>query len=64
MEIRNVRVRELPPFGISDVTPLEWSQRLADSEMARLGDKLDWKAGGKAKWDYTVGLCSHCRCWT
>lgn len=37
-------------------TPLEWSKRLAHSEMARLGDTLDWKPDGKARWDYTAGL--------
>jgi unsaturated rhamnogalacturonyl hydrolase len=40
----------------SGATPLQWSQRLADSEMARLDDSLVFKPGGKAKWDYTVGL--------
>jgi unsaturated rhamnogalacturonyl hydrolase len=40
----------------SGATPLQWSSRLADSEMARLGDTLIWKQGGKAKWDYTAGL--------
>jgi unsaturated rhamnogalacturonyl hydrolase len=40
----------------ADATPLEWSQRLADAEMARKGDSLDWKADGKAKWDYAAGL--------
>lgn len=40
----------------SGATPLQWSQRLAHSEMARLGDSLDWKPGGKAKWSYTTGL--------
>ena len=29
---------------------------MADSEMARRGDSLQWKEGGKAKWDYTAGL--------
>lgn len=37
-------------------TPLQWSVRMADSEMARRGDSLTWKAGGTAKWDYTTGL--------
>ena len=37
-------------------TPLVWSQRLSDSEMARRGDSLAWTPGGKAKWDYTAGL--------
>lgn len=40
----------------SDATPLQWSGRLADSEMARLGDSLDWTPDGKAKWSYTSGL--------
>lgn len=40
----------------SGATPLQWSVRLADSEMARRGDNLDWQTGGKAKWDYTAGL--------
>lgn len=37
-------------------TPLQWSIRMADSEMARRGDSLVWKEGGRAKWDYTAGL--------
>ncbi|MGO9586689.1 MAG: glycoside hydrolase family 105 protein [Limisphaerales bacterium] len=37
-------------------TPLQWSVRMANSEMARLGDSLEWKEGGKARWDYTTGL--------
>jgi rhamnogalacturonyl hydrolase YesR len=44
------------PQKFSGATPLEWSTRLADSQMALLGDRLDWKAGGTAKWDYTAGL--------
>jgi unsaturated rhamnogalacturonyl hydrolase len=40
----------------SGLTPLKWSVRLAESEMARRGDSLAWKPGGKAKWDYTTGL--------
>ena len=40
----------------SGATPLEWSVRLADSEMARRSNSLAWTAGGKAKWDYTAGL--------
>lgn len=45
-----------PPKMFSGATPLEWSQRLADSEIARRGDSLVWKPGGKAKWDYAAGL--------
>jgi unsaturated rhamnogalacturonyl hydrolase len=40
----------------SGATPLEWSVRLADSEMARRGDAPAWKPGGRAKWDYSVGV--------
>src|SRR5215472_1599789 len=44
------------PREFSGATPLEWSIRMADSEIARRGDSLAWKQGGSAKWDYTVGL--------
>jgi unsaturated rhamnogalacturonyl hydrolase len=44
------------PEKFSGAAPLEWSQRLADSEMARRGDSLSWKPDDKAKWDYTTGL--------
>jgi unsaturated rhamnogalacturonyl hydrolase len=45
------------PSGVfSGATPLEWSVRMADSEIARRGESLAWKQGGKAKWDYTAGL--------
>jgi unsaturated rhamnogalacturonyl hydrolase len=44
------------PQKFSGASPLQWSQRLADSEMARRGDSLEWQPGGKAKWDYTTGL--------
>jgi unsaturated rhamnogalacturonyl hydrolase len=40
----------------SGATPLQWSARLADSEMTRLGDSLDWKSAGNANWNYTAGL--------
>lgn len=40
----------------SGATPLEWSQRLADSEILRLSNSLAWTPGGKARWDYTAGL--------
>ena len=40
----------------SGATPLEWSQRLAASEMNRRSNSLAWTSGGKAKWDYTAGL--------
>ena len=38
------------------VTPLEWSVRIANSEIARLGDSLNWRPGGKARWNYATGL--------
>ena len=44
------------PREFAGATPLQWSVRLADSEIARRGDSLVWKQGGTAKWDYTVGL--------
>jgi unsaturated rhamnogalacturonyl hydrolase len=40
-----------PQFG--GAAPLEWSQRMAKSEIARRGDQP------KLKWDYTVALFSH-----
>ena len=44
------------PRVFSGATPLQWSVRMADSEMARRGDNLVWKQGGRAKWDYSAGL--------
>src|ERR1017187_2810190 len=44
------------PREFAGATPWQWSVRLAESEIARRGDSLVWKPGGKAKWDYTVGL--------
>jgi len=44
------------PQDFSGGTPLEWSRRMADSEMALKGDSLVWKPEGKAKWDYSAGL--------
>jgi unsaturated rhamnogalacturonyl hydrolase len=37
-------------------TPLEWSMRMADSDMARLGDTLCAPPVGNQKWNYTTGL--------
>ena len=51
------RAADTPVSGeFAGHTPLQWSLRLADSEMARRGDRLAWKQGGSAKWDYSVGL--------
>lgn len=44
------------PKKYSGATPLEWSERMARSEMARRGDALAWQTGKKVKWDYTAGL--------
>ena len=53
-----VRAAEAPPLPheFGGATPLQWSVRMADAEMARRGDSLVWRDGGSAKWDYTVGL--------
>ena len=37
-------------------TPLQWSARMADSEIGRRGESLIYQEGGRAKWDYSVGL--------
>jgi unsaturated rhamnogalacturonyl hydrolase len=47
---------EPAPKEFNGAAPLTWSVRMADSETARLGDRLAWKPGGRAKWDYTAGL--------
>jgi unsaturated rhamnogalacturonyl hydrolase len=39
-------------------TPLEWSERMARSEMARHGDGLFWAGTPRPRWDYTNGLLS------
>jgi len=41
---------------ISGSPPLDWSRRLAESEMARKGNSLAWTPDGTAKWDYASGL--------
>jgi unsaturated rhamnogalacturonyl hydrolase len=40
----------------NSATPLQWSERMADSEMARLDGRLAWRPSGGGKWDYTAGL--------
>jgi unsaturated rhamnogalacturonyl hydrolase len=42
-----------PRYG---TTPLDWSVRMADSEMRRLGNTLDAPPKGKGRWDYTTGM--------
>ena len=48
----------VPQFN--GATPLEWSQKLADSEMKRLGASLERGGSGPKKWmgrwDYTPGV--------
>jgi unsaturated rhamnogalacturonyl hydrolase len=45
-----------PARNYNGATPLQWSVRMADSEIARRSNSLAWQEGGKAKWDYTAGL--------
>lgn len=54
-------VASLPAIGSdsplpSAGTPLQWSVRMADSEMKRLGVSLYAKKKGGGSWDYTTGL--------
>ena len=45
------------PTAFQGATPLQWSERMAHSEMTRLDGRLAWQAGGSGgKWDYTAGL--------
>ncbi len=48
-----------PPATFNGATPLEWSRRLAQSEMARRGTTLNYQGTPKARWDYTTGLFSY-----
>ncbi len=48
----------LVPYKFNGATPLEWSQRLAQSEMARRGTTLNHQGGPRARWDYTTGIFS------
>ena len=47
------------PQSFNGATPLEWSQRLAQSEMVRRGTTLNYQGAPKARWDYTTGLFSY-----
>ncbi len=44
---------------IGEATPLEWSIRMARSEMDRRGGSMFYREGSKARWEYTHGLFSH-----
>jgi unsaturated rhamnogalacturonyl hydrolase len=37
-------------------TPVEWSKRMAESEMARSGGKMFHEGAPRARWDYTTSL--------
>ncbi len=45
-----------PVATFAGATPLEWSTRLARSELARQGKALEAGGASKARWDYTSGL--------
>ena len=45
-----------PPQKFGDATPLEWSVRMAKSEMGRVGEKQFYDVNPQAKWSYTVPL--------
>ena len=44
------------PKEFGGATPLQWSVRMADSEITRCGDSLAWRPGRMVKWDYAAGL--------
>lgn len=44
------------PSAFNGASPVEWSTRLARSEMARRGDTLFLGGAPKARWDYTSAL--------
>ncbi|MBN8460211.1 MAG: glycoside hydrolase family 88 protein [Verrucomicrobia bacterium] len=47
------------PATYQNSAPLEWSGRLAKSEIARRGKTLFKGGGPKARWEYTSGLFAH-----
>ncbi len=49
----------LPPAAFGGSTPVEWSERLADSEMKRRSETLFKDGSPTARWDYTSGLFAH-----
>ena len=50
---------ETAPEAFGGATPLQWSVRIADSEVGRLGNRLFYNGETGAKWDYTSGLFAH-----
>jgi unsaturated rhamnogalacturonyl hydrolase len=52
-----VRAADTPlSHEFAGASPLQWSVRMADSEIMRRGESLSYREGGGAKWDYAVGL--------
>jgi unsaturated rhamnogalacturonyl hydrolase len=45
--------------GLPGATPLQCSEALAQSEIARQGSALEFKAGAKGTWSYTTGFFSY-----
>jgi unsaturated rhamnogalacturonyl hydrolase len=41
------------------LTPVQWSERLAASEVDRRGESLDYAPAGKATWNYTSGFFAY-----
>ncbi len=50
------RAAESAPEKFAGATPLEWAQRLAQSEMGRRGDTMFLGGAPRARWDYTTTL--------
>jgi unsaturated rhamnogalacturonyl hydrolase len=54
------RAADAKPVSEITATPIEWSRRLADDEIARRGDnmtyKLDAHGKSKARWDYAASI--------
>ena len=42
--------------AVQGATPLEWSRRMADSEMARRGETMFYQGAPRARWDYSTSL--------
>lgn len=45
-----------PQHEFHGASPIQWSVRMANSQIERLGDQLSWQESRKSKWDYTTGL--------
>lgn len=51
-----LRAATVPPTKFNGASALEWSRRMADSEMARRGDSMFLGGAPRARWDYTTSL--------